>query len=153
MIFLGLTLACGGSDEKPSVEKQITNANQEQQAQEVEEEKPSEAEVSAKLCKRMEADIASYYEKEQTVIGVLEPDSYYNYKYDGAEKTHYSFDFECGETDLQVYGEKNKFKDLFNYALDGYDGKVTVKLTILTDETHEDTEIFTLLKWEMVKEE
>ena len=153
MIFLGLVLACGGTDEKPSVEKQITNANQEQQVQEVEEEKPSEAEVSAKLCKRMEADIASYYGKEQTVVGVLEPDSYYNYKYIEAEKTHYSFDFECGETDFQVYGEKKNFKDLFNHALDGDDGKVTVKLTIVTDESHGDNNIFTLQKWEMVKEE
>ena len=101
----------------------------------------------------MEAGIASYDGKEQTVVGVIEPDSYYNYMYDGAEKTHYSFDCECGETDVQVYGEKKHFKDLFNNALDGHDGKLTVKLTIVTNETHEDTGMFTLLKREMVKEE
>ena len=105
------------------------------------------------LCERMKVDINTYYRKPQTITTFVEPADYYNYKYQDARATHYSFATNCGghgPLGLYAYGRKAKFKDLFEYLMSN--PGVPVQLTIITDESHEDNRVFTLQAWKQLVE-
>lgn len=54
---------------------------------------------------RIEADPQSFIDKGINITGVISPSSYYNYGYDDAESTHYSFDFRETNRSLEIIGD------------------------------------------------
>jgi hypothetical protein len=104
---------------------------------------------SSALCNRMMVDIASYYGKPQTITTIAEPSDYYNFTYRASQSTHYSFRLKCSDAFIHAYGSKSSFGDLFEYLME-HQG-TPVRLTMLTDASHGDNGIFTLLSWQKAK--
>lgn len=95
------------------------------------------------------ADSASYYTKPVTIKAVVSPDDYYNYAFANTEGTHYSFEIEGADSNIYAYGERSKFKDLFDY-LASHGGRAPVQVTIQTSPQHEDNAIWSILSWKKI---
>jgi len=96
--------------------------------------------------KKIKADIGAYYGKPIEIRVPVEIGDYYNFKYRGTEEENFSFRVKGDWEWIHAYGPKERFRDLFDYlAANG--GSAVVNLTIVTDPSHDDNEIFTLLEW------
>ena len=145
VLFLALALAAVGaactSDARPPTQLDATPA------------KPlvpayvAEMRRSAALCKQMQADIASVYEKPQKLVARVQNSKYFNYKYLKKEASHLSFEVECGAVTFNAYGPEIKFAPLQEHINANPPPPRTVEVTVMTDKSHGNPAIFTLLDW------
>ena len=107
----------------------------------------AEMRKSAALCKQMQADVASVYEKPQKLVVRVQNSKYFNYKYLKKEASHLSFEVECGTVTFNAYGPEIKFAPLQEHINANPPPPRTVELTVMTDKSHGNPAIFTLLDW------
>lgn len=101
------------------------------------------------------ATTTEYYGKTLTLYGRMHVDDYYNFKYADAKSTHYSFEFkelgDRGSNELHLYGEKSRFRPWFKAILAGR-GLATFKVKVVTDASHQDDDVFTLVELELASD-
>lgn len=105
----------------------------------------AEMKRSVALCKTMMADLPTYYGKPQKLVARLQLSKEYNYKYLKKEATHVAFEVECGNTTFNVYGPTEKFGDLVDFVR--ANPPRTTEITVMTDKSHGNPQIWTLLEW------
>jgi hypothetical protein len=106
-----------------------------------------EMKKSAAACKQFQADIASIYEKPQKLVARVQNSKEFNYKYLKKQATHLSFEVECGTVTFNAYGPIEKLQPLKAHIDANPPPPRTVEITVLTDKSHGNPQIFTLQEW------
>jgi hypothetical protein len=107
----------------------------------------AEMRKSAALCKQMQADITAVYEKPQKLVVRVQNSKEFNFKYLKKDATHLAFEVECGTVTFNAYGPQDKFQPLREHIDANPPPPRTVEITVMTDKSHGNPGIFTLLEW------
>jgi len=107
----------------------------------------AEMKQSSALCQQMQAFLPAFYDKPQKLVARVKTSKYFNYKYLKRDATHLSFEVECGPFTFNAYGSREKFHLLENYLVTNPPQPRTLGVTVVTDKSHGNPGIFTLLEW------
>jgi hypothetical protein len=111
----------------------------------------AEMRKSAAACKAWQADISTIYEKPQSLVVRVQNAKEFNYKYLKKESTHLAFEVECGTgVTFNAYGPIAKLEPLKAYIDGNPPPPRTVAITVMTDKSHGNPGVFTLLDWRKV---